>query len=474
MNELFEILPKLNNKKALLIGDAMLDICVSVRYEKPSAEAAIDVYAESDISYNAGGAANVAAGLTAAGFDVDFLTVIGEDNEGERLLSLLKEAGVGTSYLVRDNTRCTTLKRRYYGEDNRQLFRCDTERTVRISPEIEKSFFDIIKVRVPLSDIVIISDYAKGVVTRELVSCAVTEARAAGVPILVDPKSSDYTKYRGCNIIKPNEKELLQMCGGSKNREEMIKAAIDICESNDNDKIIVTLGAEGMLAIGKDGEICHSPSERVENGDVCGAGDTSLSYLAAGIVADFKEDELLALANSAAAEKLLHKGAYAVTPVDLLKSGEQTLTLRDARTIREIYKNKRIVFTNGCFDILHKGHVASLKAAAALGDILVVGINSDASVRAIKGEGRPVLNLDERISVLSALSFVDFVIPFEELTPMKLLEALMPDILVKGGQYNRDTVVGADFVESYGGCVRLVEMVEGISTTDIIKRLKNE
>lgn len=474
MKELFEILPKLNNKKALLIGDAMLDICVSVRYEKPSAEAEIDVYTESDISYNAGGAANVSTGLKAAGFEVDFLTVVGADSEGDRLLSLLKDAGVDTAYAVRDNTRCTTLKRRYYGEDNKQLFRCDTESTVRISSEIEKRFCDIIKERVPLSDIVIISDYAKGVVTRELVSCAVKAAEAAGIPILVDPKSSDYTKYRGCNIIKPNEKELLQMCGGSKNREEMIQAAIDICKSNGNDMIIVTLGAEGMLAIGKDGEVCHSPAERVENGDVCGAGDTSLSYLAAGVAAGIGENEMLALANSAAAEKLLHKGAYVVTLGELLKRGNRTLTLHDAKAIRQIYKTRKIVFTNGCFDILHKGHVASLKAAAALGDILVVGINSDASVRAIKGEGRPVLNLDERISVLSALSFVDFVIPFEEQTPMKLLQALMPDILVKGGQYSRDTVVGADFVESYGGCVRLVEMVEGISTTDIIKRLKNE
>jgi D-beta-D-heptose 7-phosphate kinase/D-beta-D-heptose 1-phosphate adenosyltransferase len=459
-----------------VIGDLMLDRYVVGAVERVSPEAPVPVLRLDHTMDRLGGAANVALNLVTLGGRAALGGMVGADEAGERLVSLLAQAGVGGSGVVRWAGGVTTLKMRALA-GAQQLLRIDQERPTplpiaEIGPLIEGLARDV-----PEPDVIVLSDYRKGVITAELLD--EIRRRAGTAPIFVDPKGLDFSRYAGAALITPNEHEA-SLASGVEIRDDgsLLAAGEALARAVPGADVLITRGPRGMSLRRRGGEWIHMPARARRVFDVTGAGDSALAALAIARAHQVDWPDALRVANVAAGVAVCKIGAAQVYASELfagLSHEDSGLKLLDRRGLAELRRttrllDQRLVLTNGCFDLLHAGHLRLLQAARALGDVLVVAVNSDASVRRLKGELRPVVGQEDRVALLAGLEAVDFVTEFDEDTPLEVLRACRPDVLVKGDHYAADQVVGGAEVEGWGGQVVRVPILEGRSTTRILER----
>ncbi|WP_457592291.1 D-glycero-beta-D-manno-heptose-7-phosphate kinase [Hydrogenimonas sp.] len=462
--------------RVMVIGDLMIDHYLWGKTERISPEApvpVVDVQKETEVL---GGAGNVVSNLVALGAKVRVASAIGEDANGRRLAGMLETLGVDTGALIFDRARKTTRKSRVIAS-HQQVIRFDSETRQEVEEETRRRLLEAVRQGLGTSDIVLLSDYGKGVLGEEVTQGVIRMAKEAGVKVLVDPKGRDYSKYRGATLVTPNKKEASEATGISiVDDRSLEEAGFRLKRELELEMAMITLSEEGMAIF--DRSMRTIPTVAREVYDVTGAGDTVLSTLGYVLACGGQIDEAARIANAAAAVVVGKLGSATATWDEII---EYETTLHESTTEHRIksrealaksverLKNegKRIVFTNGCFDILHLGHVRYLEKAKSFGDVLIVGVNSDASVRGLKGEDRPVNPEYDRAYLLAALDAVDYVTIFGEETPYELIRTLEPDVLVKGGDYEGKEVVGSDIAKE----VRLVDFVEGKSTTKIIEKI---
>jgi D-beta-D-heptose 7-phosphate kinase/D-beta-D-heptose 1-phosphate adenosyltransferase len=479
------LLARIPGRRVVCVGDLMVDRFIYGEVTRVSPEAPIPVLSQSREMQMLGAAGNVARNVAALGGAAEIVSVVGEDREGEEAQALLDgEAGVRGRLTV-DPGRPTTLKTRFVSA-GQQLLRMDREVARPIGGAAEERLIASIAAAAAGCDAILLSDYGKGVVTEAVIAACRAAAEANGARLVVDSKARSFGRYGAVDLIKPNAAELGAATDLPTQTDEEVEAALTKALALwDAKAVLVTRAAQGM-SLGVRGEkVVHVPTLPVAVFDVSGAGDTTLAALGLALAADAPMPEAVAFAQLAARIAVGKVGTATVEPRDLI---EAVLSARIApaeaklatlqRMVEEVARWRaqglRIGFTNGCFDILHKGHVAYLHEARSWCDRLIVGLNSDASVRALKGEGRPVNDLESRALVLAGLGCVDLVAPFEEATPLRLIEAARPDVLVKGSDYTEAEVVGAREVRSWGGEVKLARIVDGYSTTSAIARMKQD
>ncbi len=470
-----------NSLRCLVVGDLMLDEYLWGKAERISPEAPVQVVDVLREDMRLGGAGNVANNLAALGCKVTIASVTGEDENGWTLLKTFNRTGIDTSGILQEPGRKTGRKTRVLAA-NQQIVRIDRESREPLSNEFESALSDWLTHNIPLFDLVLISDYLKGVLTKPVLTCVMTVAKKRGIPVLVDPKGADYSRYGGATILTPNRKEaeaasMIQI----KDEESLCRAAQAIMSQANLESLLITRSEQGMSLFSANGDHVHIPTVAREVFDVTGAGDTVLAVLGCAAAGGLTTPEAARLANIAAGIAVAKLGTSVVTPAEIIEAvsmahrdSDSKIKNRDVlATIidREKAKGKQVVFTNGCFDLLHAGHVTYLQAARRLGDLLVMGLNSDASVRRLKGPKRPLIGEEERAHILAALDCIDYVCLFDEDTPLELITALKPLILVKGGDYTKEGVVGKEVVELYGGRVELIPFVDGKSTTNIIEKI---
>lgn len=472
-----------SSRPILVVGDVMLDRYVTGSAQRISPEAPVPVLAVSSEYCVPGGAANVAHNLRSLGAQVHLFGVTGDDDASTVLRRRLADASISDHGLVAEIGRQTTVKTRVVAL-NQQLVRIDHESKRSLARDSRKVLLQRILDAIEACSVVILSDYSKGVIDASLVAELREATRALGLPLLVDPKSLDFSQYRGADVVTPNRAELSASLGGRPLGEhaEVVDAARRLIAQHEIPRVLVTLGAEGMMFVTAD-KATHFPARTREVYDVSGAGDTVIATLAFARASGADWLEACQVANTAAGIVVGKFGTATVT-LDELRGGSVAAPraagkLVSAARLIELLEERRargatIVFTNGCFDVLHSGHIASLEAASEFGDVLVVGLNSDASVRRIKGPDRPINPLTDRATVLGALESVDFVCEFDDDTPLRLIEMIRPDVLTKGADYTIDEVVGAEFVRANGGRVELISLVKGRSTSQTIARFRRE
>jgi D-beta-D-heptose 7-phosphate kinase / D-beta-D-heptose 1-phosphate adenosyltransferase len=470
----------------LCVGDLMLDEFVYGEVTRISPEAPAPVIAVQRGETNVGGAGNVARNVASIGARCIFVGLIGEDDAGAKLKTQLSQESRIESLLVCDPARPTTRKVRFVSEHfSTHMLRADWELASPASADIEQELIDTILPLLPRADIVLLSDYAKGVLTARVIRNVIDAARKLGKRVIVDPKSANFAIYRGATLLTPNRKEFAEATRSRADTEKSIaEAAQDAMQLADCEAMLVTQSEHGMTLVPRHGEAVHVPALPVKVRDVSGAGDTVAAVLAVSLAAGADWETALRMANAAAAVAVGKKGTAIVTPAELRRkilphaylAAEEKIIVAggdlDAHLSDWRKQGLRIGFTNGCFDILHPGHVKVLTAARGACDRLIVGLNSDASVQRLKGEGRPVQNERARAEVLAALEAVDLVAIFEEDTPIDLITRIRPSVLVKGGDYSRDQVVGHEIVEAHGGEVVLVDILPGFSTTSLVDRAR--
>lgn len=467
-----------SHPRILVIGDLMIDHYLWGGCERISPEAPVQVVDITRETTVLGGAGNVINNLVALGAKVSVSGVIGDDENGKELLSMLGIIGVGTDGLIRQVGRKTSKKSRIIAS-NQQILRYDKESKDSIAPESEKSVVSYVESVVKECDIVIISDYGKGVITDAVASGVIAAAKSAGKKVLVDPKGKDYRKYRGAYLLTPNKKEASEATGIAINDDASLKQALlNLKETCALECSMITLSEDGIAIY--DDSMRRFPTVAKEVFDVTGAGDTVIASLSFALSSGLSIDDAAPFANHAAAVVVGKIGSATVTlsEIEAYESSlHQSTSDMHIKTKDEIYalserlkkEGKKVVFTNGCFDILHVGHVKYLQEAKSYGDVLIVGLNSDSSVRELKGPTRPVNTEADRAYILAALESVDYVVMFSEETPHDLIKNIAPDILVKGGDYEGKTVVGAEFAQE----LRLVQFVDGKSTTATIARINS-
>lgn len=478
VESLFQRAPRLN---CLVVGDLMLDEYLWGKAERISPEAPVQVVDVLREDLRLGGAGNVANNLRALGCRVTVASVIGEDENGWALLKAFSREGVDTTPVLQEPGRRTGRKTRVVAA-NQQIVRIDRESREPLSIQFEQRLIDWLQQQCSNFDVVLISDYLKGVLTPAVLAAITTVAAQHRIPVLVDPKGADYRKYRGATVLTPNRKEAEAASGVPiRDAESLTRAAEALMEQVALENLLITRSEEGMSLFSRSGEAVHIPTVAREVYDVTGAGDTVLALLACGVAGGMSLADAARLANVAAGIAVAKLGTSIVTPDEIIaavaqehRDSDSKIKNRDvlaALLEREKGKGRQVVFTNGCFDLLHAGHVKYLQAARRLGDLLVMGLNSDTSVRRLKGPKRPLIGEEERAHILAALDCIDYVCLFDEDTPLELISALKPHILVKGGDYTPEGVVGKDIVESYGGRVELIPFVDGKSTTNIIEKV---
>lgn len=474
-------LERLSGAHVLVIGDAMLDRYVYGEVERISPEAPIPVFLETRQVAMPGGAGNVVRNLAALGVKTSFVSVIGADDAGAELEKLLGGlAGVEAQLEVAPN-HATTIKTRYVA-GHQQLLRADREGRNGIAVAVQHKLAERVATLAAGADVIVLSDYGKGVLSREASAGLLRLASQHATKIVVDPKGSDFSRYRGAFLVTPNRRELQAAAAmPTDSDEQVVAAARRLMTGCGIANMLVTRSADGMTLVTEHG-VDHLPAEAREVFDVSGAGDTVVAVMASAIAAGLTLLEAAKLANVAAGIVVGKVGtavAYRSEVADALHTGEvlrgeRKLTTLDAaldHVARWRRQGLRVGFTNGCFDLLHPGHLHLLNQARAVCDRLVVALNSDASVKRLKGAERPIQSEAARAAVLGSLAVVDLVVLFSEETPIRQIEALRPDVLIKGADYAVKDVVGASFVQSYGGKVVLAELAAGHSTTATIARL---
>lgn len=464
----------------LVVGDSMLDCYVSGIVDRISPEAPVPVIRQHETRETAGGAANVAMNVIGLGGSAHLVSCVGEDADGGRLAALLAAAGA-TCDLVRTGDRPTTVKTRFSAGPH-QLLRLDREDASSLPAGCEDEVLAAVARSIDRCRVVVLSDYGKGMLTDRVLDRIMALARARGLAVIVDPKRRDLAAYRGATYLTPNRTELQAATGLPTGTDLEIERAASIVVAATEANVLVTRSEAGMSLVRPGGPSTHMPTHAREVYDVTGAGDSVVAAFALAIASDRPAEEAMALANLAGGIAVSKPGTAIVLAEEL--EAERSLvgddevagkgalaTAEAAIRLRHIWKRQGLVvgFTNGCFDLLHPGHVSLLREAARACDRLIVGLNSDASVRRLKGEGRPVQSETARAAVLGAIGQVNLVVVFEDDTPLALIEALLPDLLVKGADYKVDEIVGADVVQKAGGKVMTVDLVPGHSTTRLIE-----
>jgi len=479
--DLLRTLEALGRPRVLIIGDLILDRYISGDVRRISPEAPIPILTAREREDRLGGAANVAANLRSLEAEVEMLGVVGEDGLGRRLVELLGEIGVETRGIVRDGERPTIEKTRLVS-GVQQMLRVDWERSSPISPAVESALLAGLAQRVARAQAVILSDYAKGLLTPRVIESAIEAARARGIPVLVDPKGTDYARYRRATLVTPNRREAEEAVGRPLgDLSELPAFAKQILETAELDAAVITLGADGIFHYEQGGAQGRVPTMARAVFDVTGAGDTVIATMALALADKQPLAIAVRLANQAAGIVVGKRGAASTTRAELRAVlGEErggrgkVLARTDLPGLVAEWRaaGKRIALTNGCFDILHPGHVEYLRFARSKGDVLLVGVNEDASVRRLKGPTRPICPLEDRMQVLAALEMVDAVVPFGEDTPARLVEEVSPHALIKGEDWADKGVVGREWVERHGGEVHLAPLLAGRSTSSIVERVR--
>jgi D-beta-D-heptose 7-phosphate kinase/D-beta-D-heptose 1-phosphate adenosyltransferase len=485
--DLIDLVQNLGQPRVLVIGDLMMDRYIWGDAERISQEAPVILLHADRREERLGGASSVATLLRALGARVALAGVVGADAEAGHIRQMLVDLGIEQEAVLTDSARPSTVKERYIGRAQhrhpQQMIRVDYEVRSPVEEPLEQELCKAIAHQVRKADVVLVSDYAKGVCTPAVLAAATAAAKSANVRVIADPvRAADYGKYRGCATLTPNRLEAGLATGRVlTTTAEALNAAAHLREQLDLEAAIVTLDKEGMALAHRDGRRQIFPTRPRQVYDITGAGDMVMAMLAMALAAGTDYEPAIRLANVAGGLEVEKIGVATVTRDEILRDllhsrpGADKLLSRES-LVHELDSRRRlgqrIAFTNGCFDVLHAGHVYYLQEARAQADVLVVGLNSDASVRSLKGPHRPVNPLAARSLVLSALEAVDYVTVFAEATPLELIRVVRPDVLVKGADYRKEEVVGADLVESYGGRVHLAAMREGYSTTNILRRLE--
>lgn len=464
--------------RILVIGDLMIDNYLWGSCKRISPEAPVQVVNVENESTMLGGAGNVINNLNSLGAKVDVLSVIGENESSKELLDLLLNINVGTKYLIPQKNRITTKKTRIIASQQ-QVVRYDKESTDEINLESQNQLIEIFKKIIDNYDSILVSDYGKGVLTFNVSQALINIANKHGKKLLVDPKGFDYSKYKGAYLLTPNKKEAGEATSEIiKDSKALLKVIKKLKKQCDLSISIITLSEEGIAIF--DNNLRIHPTVAREVFDVTGAGDTVLAALGFALSCNQNIDEAVKFANLASGV-VVGKIGSATTSLNEIISYESSLQNTTSEKniknwseissiVAELKKNeKKIVFTNGCFDILHIGHIKYLEAAKTYGDILILGLNSDKSIRSLKGENRPITSQDDRANIIAALNVVDYLVIFDEETPLSLIELVEPDILVKGGDYDGKKVIGQDFA----GELIIIPFVNGKSTTKIIEKIKN-
>ncbi|MCW5682777.1 MAG: D-glycero-beta-D-manno-heptose-7-phosphate kinase [Pseudolabrys sp.] len=479
-------LSSLERQTVLVIGDLMLDEFVYGEVSRISPEAPTPVIAVNRTETVIGGAGNVARNIAALGARCIFVGVVGDDAGGQMVTATLNGDEKIEAHLVVDATRPTTRKVRFVSEHHStHLLRADWEMAQPVAPDKERKLIALALDVLPKAGAIVLSDYAKGALTPGLIRAVIDAANKAGKPVIVDPKAKDYSIYAGATLIKPNRKELAdatRMAAGTDS--DVAAAAAALMQAVSSRAVLVTRSEAGMTLVTDKAAPVHVPSYPVRIRDVSGAGDTVVAVLALMLAMKAGFEAAMRAANAAASVVVGKRGTAAasvaelrsrILPAATLAAEEKIVfdwSLIDERLADWRRAGLRIGFTNGCFDLLHPGHVKILAGARGACDRLIVGLNGDASVTRLKGEGRPVQNAQSRAEVLAALEAVDLVVVFDEDTPLKLIERVTPTVLVKGADYKEDEVVGGDVVRKAGGEVVLIELVPGQSTTRIVERTR--
>jgi len=482
MSDLLGVLESFSRARVLVLGDVMLDRFVYGSVERTSPEAPVPVMALERTADMPGGAANVARNAVALGAQVVLIGVVGADEPARELREHLGRAAGLQIHLILDSARPTTTKTRYVA-DRQQILRTDVELAAPLAAPVAETLLAQFDAALADTDVVILSDYGKGALSDAVTARAIAAATAAGKRVLVDPKSRSFAKYRGATVLTPNKHELQSASGHECSTDaQVVAAARDILARGICSIVVATRGREGMSIVPSDGEALHIRTVATEVYDVTGAGDTAMAAMAVALASGAAIVQAARLANIAAGIVVGKYGTATASPDEILArlggtaesdAAESSYSLERAQLLvtRWHRLGLRVAFTNGCFDMLHPGHVSLLNEAKRAADRLVVGLNSDRSVRRLKGASRPVQSAGARAMVLSSLKAVDAVVIFEDDTPLGLITALEPDVLVKGADYTVQTVVGAEEVLRRGGKVVLAELLPAHSTSETIRRI---
>lgn len=470
-------MPAFDQTQILVVGDVMLDRYWHGTTSRISPEAPVPVFKVGREEDRPGGAGNVGLNIAALGAGASLIGVVGKDAAGESLHNSLFAAGINADLQI-SSDKPTITKLRVISR-HQQLIRMDFEESY--APEDSSDLVAKATVLMPKMKALVLSDYAKG----SLYHCEalIALARRHKVPVLVDPKGRDFSRYRGADVLTPNLQELEEVVGLCRTEQELVSKSSELMEQLDVKALLITRGEQGMTLLRPGQPEMHLPARAREVFDVTGAGDTVIAVLAAAVAAGQPLPQATALANLAAGLVVGKLGTATVSGPELRRAILQEqgaergvvteeqllLVMEDARAHGE-----RVVFTNGCFDIIHAGHVGYLEEARQLGDRLVVAVNNDASIRRLKGKGRPINPLERRMAVLAGLGAVDWVVAFDDDTPERLLAELKPDVLAKGGDYGEDQVVGWQIVKGYGGEVRTLQLFDSCSTTGIVNKIRSE
>jgi D-beta-D-heptose 7-phosphate kinase/D-beta-D-heptose 1-phosphate adenosyltransferase len=485
MYDIETAIERISGQTVLCIGDLMLDEFVYGEVSRVSPEAPVPVITAKRDEKIIGAAGNVARNIASLGARCLFVSVVGADEPGIAMKSAFAAFRKTIEpHLVVDRSRPTTRKVRFVSEHySAHLLRADWETVRPVAADIEAELIDLVAAMLPRVGAVVISDYAKGVLTPRVIRAAIDGARELGKPVVVDPKAVDYAVYAGATIITPNRKELADATRRPvATHQEVAAAAAELGRMVASRAVLVTLSEDGMMLLPDGGAPMHVPAYAVRIRDVTGAGDTVVAVLAALLAVGTDFETAMRAANAAASVVVGKPGTATVSAMELRSrilpsaalAAEEKIAfdwaVADERVRGWRAQGLRVGFTNGCFDLLHPGHVKVLAAARAECDRLVVGLNGDASVRRLKGPTRPIQDALARADVLAALEAVDLVVVFDEDTPLELIKRLKPTVLVKGGDWRKEEVVGRDVVEAEGGHVVLVDLVPGHSTTRIVEK----
>ena len=488
MTDLVELVQRLGHPRVLVVGDVMLDRYVWGNAERISQEAPVVLLRADKREERLGGASSVATMLQALGARTSIVGVVGKDGGGLQVRQILADLGIDAGGVITDESRPTTVKERYIGRAQarhpQQMIRVDYENREAVGEAVERRLRGAIEQHAGDADIILVSDYDKGVCTPGVLSATVAAGRARGVKVIADPtRGGDYAKYHGCSTLTPNRLEAGLAAGRTiHTTEQALEVAAELRDRLDLEAGIVTLDKDGMALALRGGGAILLPTRPRQVYDITGAGDMVMATLGLALAAGADYEAAIRLANVAGGLEVEKIGVATVTRDEILgdllntpiRGTNKVLGLPQLLTDldRRRLAGQTVAFTNGCFDVLHAGHVQYLQEARAQADCLVVGLNSDASVRQLKGPSRPVNPVEARAFVLAALQDVDHVTVFADTTPHALIRAVRPDVLVKGADYEKSQVVGAEFVESYGGRVHLAELKPGFSSTSVIERLK--
>lgn len=477
-------LSKFDKCRLLVVGDLMIDEYVWGDVDRISPEAPVQVVAVKSEDYTLGGSGNVVNNLVALGADVSVLGVVGTGKNGKQLLNKLSDLGSNTEGIIQEAGRATTKKTRIIAE-HQQVLRIDRETKKNISAKTFASITALAEKIMPEVDVILISDYGKGLITRDLIAELVNLANVNDKITIADPKGLNFSKYAGISLLTPNKKEA-SLASGIEiiNEESLASAGNVLLEKSGTEKLLITCGKDGMVYF----EPGHRPfkisTKAREVYDVSGAGDTVIAVLGLGIAAGLSFKEAVALANTAAGIVVGKVGTATTTRQELARALKQSTdsTVTKHKSIQELAElsrklhndRKRIVLTNGCFDLLHTGHIKLFAASKQHGDVMIVALDDDDSVRRLKGANRPVISAAERVGILSALDSVDYVVVFATNELDEVIKSIRPDVLTKGSNYDSEEVEGREIVENYGGRVELVPITEEISSSQIINKIKNK